>query len=163
VARSPAPAAPRSNSPARGGTDTIDLSATPLSLISGAPQLPSAPPPLPLPTSHSALDPLCAEPGVQGALVVDSTGRVVIGKGLEAEAELLAALSLDVTTCGIEALGTIGSKSLASWSIATGRSQILAYRRDGDLSLIVKAEAGCKQALLELRARQALIDLGANA
>ncbi|MFW5829844.1 MAG: tetratricopeptide repeat protein [Planctomycetota bacterium] len=143
--------------------DAVDLSAAPRALTSSAgagpaDEVDAGPAP-----SAEALDILCSEPGVHGAVIVDRAGRVVVDRGLDAEGELLAALAHDITVSGRNALRAIGGDDLQSWAIATAKRQILAFRRDGDLTLITEADASCKLALLELRARQALIDLGAEA
>ncbi len=134
----------------------------------------AAPAPAPLPlevtadpqTAHSstmALSVLCAEEGVQSATVVDGQGRVIMSQGLApGEDDLIAALSLDVTTSGADAINALGSQGLKEWSIETTTGKLLSFQ-DHSISIIINADSRVKMALLELRARQTLTLLGAGA
>ena len=103
---------------------------------------------------------LCAEPGVRGAVVADQQGRVVLAQGLDGKADLLAALAVEITGAAAATAKHLGQEQIASWLIEGERGQVLAFKRDQVLTLSVLAESGVRAALLELRARQALIDLG---
>jgi hypothetical protein len=46
------------------------------------------------------------------------------------------------------------------WTIVADQGQVLAFKRDHLFSVIILAEPGVRPAMLEIRARQALIDLG---
>lgn len=110
------------------------------------------------------LAPLCAEQGVRGAVVVDVNGRVVMSQGLASSREdLLAALACEITASASEALGTMSSIPLVAWCFQGTGGQVLCFRRQEGLSLVVEAESSTKQALIELRARQALISMGGAA
>lgn len=111
-------------------------------------------------TRTAAFAALCAEPGVRGAVVADHQGRVVIAHGLDSKADLLAALSAEITGAASATVKHLGQEQLASWLIEGERGQVLAFKRDQVLTLAVLAEPGVRAALLEIRARQALIDLG---
>ncbi len=110
----------------------------------------------------ATLDALCAEPGVRGALVVDMHGRVVVTKNLAAgQDELLAALSADVARSAQAALTVVGIEKLSTWALTGGAGQVLTFQRDRAFSVVVLADVTVRPAMLELRARQTLIDLGA--
>ncbi len=74
---------------------------------------------------------------------------------------MLAALAADLTERAGETMKTLGQDSLSSWLIEFEKGQVLAFRRDRVLTLAILADVGVRAALLELRARQVLIDLGA--
>ena len=106
------------------------------------------------------LDTLCAEPGVRGAVISDDRGRVVSARGLAAgQDELLAAMAEDLGKTALEVLRPSGVEGLTSWSMAATLGQIISFHR-GEMTVVVVAEAGVRPAMLELRARQALVDLG---
>lgn len=153
----PAPARKPSTNTFRGGNDAMaNVAITP----GGVPILTAKA--AAAPNSRTAsLHALCAETGVRGAVVADNQGRVVVVHGIDAQADLLAALAADLTTCAAETLTSLGHNQLTSWIIEFDKGQILAFRRDAVLTLAILADPGVRAALLELRARQVLIDLGA--
>ena len=111
----------------------------------------------------AVLDALCMEAGVRGVSIVDDQGRVVMSKNLPAgQDELLAALASDIlkTTCAT--LAATGAGAPATWVLIASGGQVLTFSRDRMLSVVVLADPGVRPAMLELRARQALIDLGAT-
>ncbi|MBA3686996.1 MAG: tetratricopeptide repeat protein [Planctomycetes bacterium] len=109
----------------------------------------------------AALAGLCAEHGVKGAVVSDLQGRVVVAQGLpDNKAELLAAFATEITSSSANALKTLGSDNVGSWIVEAELGSVLAFKREAQLTLAVLAAPGVRAALLELRARQALIDLG---
>ncbi len=110
----------------------------------------------------ASLQALCSENGVRGAVVADNQGRVVVAQGaVDRQADLLAALAADLTAAASDTLTALGHNQLASWIIEFDKGQVLAFRRDAVLTLAILADTGVRAALLELRARQVLIDLGA--
>lgn len=110
----------------------------------------------------AALDALCAESGVRGAVVADLHGRVVMAKNLDAgQDELLAALSSEIVQSGLACQNVLGAERLTTWALTAGAGQALAFQRDRSFSVIVLADPSVRPAMLELRARQALIDIGA--
>lgn len=112
-------------------------------------------------TRTASLQALCGETGVRGAVVADNQGRVVISHGdLGNQADLLAALAAELTIRAGDAMKAIGHDQLSAWIIEYEKGQVLAFRRDGVLTLAILADLGVRAALLELRARQVLIDLG---
>ncbi len=117
--------------------------------------------------SHAAsrltgLAALCAESGVRGALVADARGRVVTSAGLAPDVEdLLAGLAAEITGAAVRALEAAGTPRLGVWSLTAAQGQIFAFRREGDYTVVALTESGVRPAMLELRARQALHDLGA--
>jgi predicted regulator of Ras-like GTPase activity (Roadblock/LC7/MglB family) len=115
------------------------------------------------PSQEGSLLALCAEQGVRGAVIADSQGRVVFSKGLpDGQADILAAITADVSSCGLAVLKLVGQEQLASWTIDAENGQVMAFQRNGGLTLAIVANPGVRGALLELRARQALIDIGAG-
>lgn len=141
--------------------------------------MPAAPPPLaatatqvvrqmvqaaprPATTPRGAvLDALCSETGVRGALVADAQGRVVTAKGMNGQEDVLAALAADLMRSTTATLATAGSPAPNAWSLGCAQGQLLAFARERSYSVVVLAEASVRPAMLELRARQALLDLGA--
>jgi predicted regulator of Ras-like GTPase activity (Roadblock/LC7/MglB family)/lipopolysaccharide biosynthesis regulator YciM len=116
------------------------------------------------PSPSVVLDGLCAENGVRGALIADASGRVVVAKNITGgQEDILAALALDVGKAGTQALGTLGIDRLTTWALSAADGQVLVFQRDANLATVVLADPGVRPAMLELRARQALIDLGAGA
>jgi len=109
----------------------------------------------------AALDALCGETGVRGALVADWHGRVVVAKNMEAgQDELLAALSSEIAKSSTACQAALGSDKLTTWALLAGAGQVLSFQRDKAFSVVVLADPGVRPAMLELRARQTLIDLG---
>ena len=114
-------------------------------------------------SKHAVLDALCQEAGVRGAAIVDIHGRVMQAKNLPAgQDELLAALSADILKAATVTLAATGSPEPATWVLGAVGGQVLAFTRDHTISVVVLADPGVRPAMLELRARQALIDLGAT-
>ena len=111
----------------------------------------------------AVLDALCMEVGVRGACIVDAQGRVMMSKNLPAgQDELLAALSADILKAATATLATNGATAPATWVVVAVGGQVLTFSRDHSVSVVVLADPGVRPAMLELRARQALIDLGAS-
>jgi predicted regulator of Ras-like GTPase activity (Roadblock/LC7/MglB family) len=133
-----------------------------------APGRPSEPTPLgnkvlPAQGPGDVLTDLCKEAGVRGALIGDDKGRVVSSQRLpEQQAELLAALASEITKSAQQALTSTGQDQLTMWTLAADQGQVLTFRRDHAFSVVVLAESGVRPAMLEIRARQALITLGAG-
>lgn len=113
------------------------------------------------PAKGSALDALCAESGVRGACVADAQGRIVASKRLNDQDELLAAFGAELQRAASASLALANSGAPHSFSLLASQGQVLAFTRDRQLTVLVVAEPGVRPAMLELRARQALIDLGA--
>lgn len=181
-----APAAHPSAAAGRNESVTIDMSAMPTSLgtsagaSAGASAAANAPlafdftprtgSPITTPAqTHVAapqavrnpLSALLSETGVLGVVVADDQGRVVSSEKLEAGIETyFAALAHEVSHSSEEALGFLHQAPMSSWAIGTEYGQLLAFRRNPALTLLVYASNDCKVAMIELRARQALIDLG---
>jgi predicted regulator of Ras-like GTPase activity (Roadblock/LC7/MglB family) len=110
----------------------------------------------------AVLDALCMEAGVRGASIVDDQGRVVVSKNLPAgQDELLAALASDILKTTTATMAASGAGAPATWVLVAAGGQVLTFSRDRTLSVVVLADPGVRPAMLELRARQALIDLGA--
>jgi len=111
----------------------------------------------------TALAALCELHGVNGACVVDQHGRTVLSRGLESgQDDLLAALAADLNSAAEQTVATIGSTTpLQTWILNAQDGQALGFRRSG-LSLVALADNEVKAAMLELRARQVLLDLGAE-
>lgn len=151
-------------------SDAIDLSdMRSLTTATGRATRRPTPPPRAMqrtsPTSPAnPLAGMVAQDGVRGAVIADDHGRPLCELSLdEGVADLLAALATDVTTAAGSACDAIGGERLVSWSIVADQGQAICYRREGErLSLTALAQPSVKAALLELRARQALIDLGAG-
>ena len=111
----------------------------------------------------AVLDALCMEVGVRGSCIVDAQGRVMMSKNLPAgQDELLAALSADILKAATATLATNGATAPATWVVVAVGGQVLTFSRDHSVSVVVLADPGVRPAMLELRARQALIDLGAS-
>jgi len=111
----------------------------------------------------AVLDALCMEVGVRGSCIVDAQGRVMMSKNLPAgQDELLAALSADILKAATATLATNGGTAPATWVVVAVGGQVLTFSRDHSVSVVVLADPGVRPAMLELRARQALIDLGAS-
>ncbi|MEK7413022.1 MAG: roadblock/LC7 domain-containing protein, partial [Planctomycetota bacterium] len=124
----------------------------------------------PLPTTaagsgirRSAIDTLAGEPGVKGAVVVDPQGQVVMMRGLSGgKDESVAAFAATVNAAIADVAKIAGHPAPSSWVLGAEQGQILAFRRDNGFAVVALAEASVRPAMLELRARQALIDLGAT-
>ncbi len=114
---------------------------------------------------RSAFDTLAAEGGVRAAVVVDPTGQVVLARATTAGAGKEDALAAYAATIG-GAVGDLaalaGFPNPSSWVLGAEQGQVLAFRRDNGFSVVALAEPSVRPAMLELRARQALIDLGAT-
>jgi predicted regulator of Ras-like GTPase activity (Roadblock/LC7/MglB family) len=117
---------------------------------------------LPMPSAQpDGLAALGAEPGVRGALLADAKGRVVTSVNLaRAQEDVLAALACDLATAAQSALIIVGQERLTMWTLMAQQGQVLMFRRDPAFSVVVLADPGVRPAMLEIRARQALIDLG---
>ena len=110
----------------------------------------------------AVLDALCAETGVTGAVVADSHGRVVIAKNLApGQEDVIAAYAAEIGRSFAQAAEHAGAGTNSSWVVAASGGQLLSFQREGSFSVLVLAAAAVRPAMLELRARQALIDLGA--
>jgi predicted regulator of Ras-like GTPase activity (Roadblock/LC7/MglB family) len=111
--------------------------------------------------NSSGLGALCSEPGVKGAVIADAQGRVVMAQNLAvSESEILAALASDISNSSLAVLKQLGHDQLASWIIEAEKGQIISFKRDASMTLAILASANTRAALLELRARQTLINLG---
>lgn len=108
------------------------------------------------------LDVLCSEPGVRGAVITDAQGRVLMAKSCGSNEDAAAALSADLARAAAAALATISAPTPSSWSLTCAKGQILSFTRAGSCSVVALADPQVRPAMLELRARQALIDLGAG-
>ena len=159
---SAATAAP-ANTPASGSPTLTRASPTVISVTQpakGSEPLPFNPPGKSGP--GDSLQALCRETGVRGALIADEKGRVVASSGLAAgQEDLLAALAAEIGAASLMAIKAIGQEKLTTWTVAASQGQVLAFKRDQPFSVVVLAEPGVRPAMLEIRARQALIDLGA--
>lgn len=112
-------------------------------------------------SATSGLAALTGEPGVKGAVIADGQGRVVMMQGLNtSEAEILGALASEISTSSLATLKLLGHDQLASWIVEAEKAQIIAFKRDASMTLAILAAPDTRAALLELRARQALINLG---
>lgn len=157
----PAPGAQTAGSPATASANPIPFpqAATATALVRAI----SAGLAAPSRSKTAALDGLCAETGVRGALVADAQGRVVVAKNVANNIEeMLAALAGDLLKSASTALAAAGNPTLSSWSLQAAAGQVLTFTRDRTYSVVVLAEPSVRPAMLELRARQVLIDLGAN-
>lgn len=111
----------------------------------------------------AVLDAICMEAGVRGASIVDDQGRVVVSKNLPSgQDELLAALSSDILKTASGTLASFAAGAPSTWVLVAAGGQVLTFSRDRTVSVVVLADPGVRPAMLELRARQALIDLGAS-
>ncbi len=173
--------APSAPAPA-GRTDsgTIDMTGMSLSMSSGAASAPAAasepiafdaqprtsapvnaPAPAPQAKAANPLSALLDEAGVIGVVVADDQGRVVSSEQMaDGQETVFAALAHEVSTGCEEALNHLQQAPLANWSVTTPSGLLMAFRRNAELTLLVQAKSDCKIAMIELRARQALIDLG---
>jgi predicted regulator of Ras-like GTPase activity (Roadblock/LC7/MglB family) len=130
-----------------------------------APGRPSEPTPLAnkIVPANDGLSGLCSEAGVRGALISDDKGRVVSSQRLSTQQEdLLAALASEITKAAQQALTTIGQDQISTWTMVADQGQVLAFRCEKSFSVVILAEPGVRPAMLEIRARQALIELGAG-
>jgi tetratricopeptide (TPR) repeat protein len=113
---------------------------------------------------RSAFDTLAAEGGVRAAVVVDPAGQVVLARATSQGAGKEDALAAYAATIG-SAVGDLaalaGFPNPSSWVLGAEQGQVLAFRRDNGFSVVALADPAVRPAMLELRARQALIDLGA--
>ncbi len=134
--------------------------------VAGAPGAPGRGDAIPFSPGKSgpgdSLIALCRESGVRGALIADDKGRVVASNGLSpGQEDLLAALAAEIGAASLLAIKAIGQDKLSTWTAAASQGQVLAFKREQPFSVVVLAEPGVRPAMLEIRARQALIDLGA--
>ena len=168
----------RQNRPANGAGDdvidlrhdseTVDLTRFSSGLTSvlgaiGEPPAAAGRPPTSRISSNALLRGLISEKGVRGAVIIDTQGAPVVSDGLDDSQQeaLLAGLGHEVQLAATAALGRAGGDSINTWAIAGEQGQIMAFRRqNGHLTLLALADPHVKSALLELKARQALIDLG---
>lgn len=147
------------------------------------PQRPATPPPISRPAAppgagssvraatpgsgvrRSAFDTLASENGVRAAAVVDPQGQVVMSRassGLTGKEEILAAFASSIGAAVGDLAKLAGHPVPSSWVLGAEQGQVLAFHRDNGFSVVTLAEASVRPAMLELRARQALIDLGAT-
>lgn len=151
-----------------GDTETIDLTGMRSLTTAATRSRPRTPTPPPGALSHSRrgtpLAELVSQEGVHGAVIADAQARALSDQGLaDGQADLLAALAGDVASAAGAIGESTGGGSLVSLSIIADQGQVLCYRREGDqLMLTGVADRKVKAAMLEHRARQALIDLGAG-
>ena len=133
----------------------------PAARLATPPPPPRFPTPAPL-GRQSVLEPLCRETGVRGALVADGSGQVVVSMNLAAGTEdLLAALAVELAQAGRLAMAQTGCDQAATWAVRADAGQVMLFQRN-QFRVVVLADAAIRPAMLELRARQALIDLGAG-
>ncbi len=114
---------------------------------------------------RSAFDTLAAESGMRAAVVVDPQGQVVLARSTPAGAGKEDALAAFASAIGgaIAELATLaGHPQPSSWVLGAEQGQVLAFHRDNGFSVVTLADTTVRPAMLELRARQALIDLGAT-
>lgn len=148
-------------------SDAIDLTGMASGLTSivrsHTPAAGTPAPPAPAAAAKAPLKALCEQDGVRGAVIADAQGRTVASQSLNGSTDdLLAALAQDVNRSCAAALENIGITKLTGWSIAAANGQAITYLHDNDLTLTAIAAPEVKVALLEMRARQALIDMGAG-
>ena len=114
---------------------------------------------------RSAFDTLAAEGGVRAAVVVDPQGQVVLARTQPAAAgkeDALAAFAASIGEAVAELATLAGQPKPSSWVLGAEQGQVLAFHRDNGFSVVTLADNAVRPAMLELRARQALIDLGAT-
>ncbi len=114
---------------------------------------------------RSAFDTLAAEAGVRAAVVVDPTGQVVLARAAASgtgKEDALAAYAATIGSAVGELAALAGFPNPSSWVLGAEQGQTLAFRRDNGFSVVALADPAVRPAMLELRARQALIDLGAT-
>lgn len=114
---------------------------------------------------RSAFDTLAGESGVRAAAVVDPQGQVVMSRatsGLSGKEDVLAAFASSIGGAVADLAKLAGHPVPSSWVLGAEQGQILAFHRDNGFSVVTLADASVRPAMLELRARQALIDLGAT-
>jgi tetratricopeptide (TPR) repeat protein len=114
---------------------------------------------------RSAFDTLAAEGGVRAAVVVDPHGQVVMARALPAAAgreDALAAFSSAIGVAMADIARLAKHPTPASWVLGAEQGQVLSFQRDNGFSVVTLADPSVRPAMLELRARQALIDLGAT-
>ena len=154
----PQPTRPATGRVTRTGNTPLG---NPIAFPSSSGQTVPAKAPAPSANRNQSLQALCAEEGVKGAVIADLQGRVVVALNVANDkADLLAALAAEVSTSATNVHKLLGNDQLLSWLIEGEQGQIMAFKRDANLTLAVLAATGVRAALLELRARQILIDLG---
>jgi predicted regulator of Ras-like GTPase activity (Roadblock/LC7/MglB family) len=160
------PAAAAAPPAATAPSTSIQRSASATASAAPRPAQPSKGDPIPFSPGKGgpadSLTALCRESGVRGALIADDKGRVVASTGLTpGQEDLLAALAAEIGAASLAAIKAIGQDKLSTWTAAASQGQVLAFKREQPFSVVVLAEPGVRPAMLEIRARQALIDLGA--
>ncbi len=114
---------------------------------------------------RSAFDTLAAEGGVRAAVIVDQQGQVVMARAQPAAAGREDALAAFASAIGV-AMADIARLAKhptpASWVLGAEQGQVLTFQRENGFSVVTLADPTVRPAMLELRARQALIDLGAT-
>jgi predicted regulator of Ras-like GTPase activity (Roadblock/LC7/MglB family) len=149
------------NAPAAPVAAPVASPVRPAARLATPPPPPRFPTPAPL-SRQSVLEPLCRETGVRGALVADGSGQVVVSMNLAAGTEdLLAALAVELAQAGRLAMAQTGCDQAATWAVRADAGQVMLFQRN-QFRVVVLADAAIRPAMLELRARQALIDLGAG-
>jgi tetratricopeptide (TPR) repeat protein len=149
----------------RNDSGTIDMTGMAISMTSAsrtstAPATATATAPAPA-QQVSPLAALLNEAGVKGVVVSDDQGRVVSAERMaNGKDTIFAAMALEVSSSCTDALQHLQHAPLASWTVATDEGVLLAFQRNPKMTLLVHASSDCKVAMVELRARQALIDLG---
>ena len=114
---------------------------------------------------RSAFDTLAAEGGVRAAVVVDPQGQVVMARALPTAAgreDALAAFSSAIGVAMADIARLAKHPTPASWVLGAEQGQVLTFQRENGFSVVTLADPTVRPAMLELRARQALIDLGAT-
>jgi predicted regulator of Ras-like GTPase activity (Roadblock/LC7/MglB family) len=112
---------------------------------------------------RSAFDTLAGENGVRAAVVVDPQGQVVLSRAAKPGSEDALAAFAAALGSGIADVAKIAGHPLpASWVLTAEQGQVLSFHRDNGFAVVALADTTVRPAMLELRARQALIDLGAT-
>jgi predicted regulator of Ras-like GTPase activity (Roadblock/LC7/MglB family) len=114
---------------------------------------------------RSAFDTLAAENGLRAAVVVDPQGQVMLARCTPAGAgkeDALAAFAASISGAVAELATLAGHPKPSSWVLGAEHGQVIAFHRDNAFSVVTLADTSVRPAMLELRARQALIDLGAT-
>ncbi|MCX8039462.1 MAG: hypothetical protein N3B15_02655 [Planctomycetota bacterium] len=112
---------------------------------------------------RSAFELLAGESGIHVCAVIDERGEVLLARNHLARAgaeEILAAHAAAVDRALGVALRCLGQPRPSSWVLSAECGQVLAFRRQRGPLLAAFADASVRPALIELRALQALVDLG---
>lgn len=105
----------------------------------------------------------CSQPEVRCALIADHRGRCIAARSLPPGLDdLVAALADEITRMSSDCLKASGAGATTNWTITAEKGQILSFNEHSEFSLIAIANPGIKVAMLELRARQAMLDLGSS-